>query len=469
MKSFVPMLLLAVAGCGHLPFETTSPAHALAPATAAAVQRDWGYQPAQVQSGASWSAYGGLELQRLIALATESASSVAEARARIADARARIAAAGARTGLDGAVNASARGQRQSENGTLPLARLGADRDQMLYQVGFDATWELDLFGGVRAGLDAAEARLGSAEAELDAVRLSLAAEVTRTWIDLNAARIEADQQWALVATLEQSLAHIRRRNSAGDVSHREVEDWIQRVAVAQAALPAIQARARAAQIALATLTGQPAEATAWLMAAPATLPERPVPAGVTRAEVISGRPDVLAAEARLRASVSDTTIARAQLYPRIAFSFGGGWQATEPGDLAAGSSLFGSFGPVLSWQLFDRGRVRAEITASDLREAAALRSWEQSVIGAINDVERAFSDVSAADSALQDWLNARNAARHADGHAARRFSAGDISRIERLDALRNLQDAELSVTRANAASLQARVALDKALGSARSH
>lgn len=466
MRRLILFLLLGMSSCAHRA-DVTGSASRLSPPVADAVASGWKNRLPKT-GGAMPEAtaynYADRDLAHLVDLALERSTNVAEARARIADARARLAAAGARTGPDGSLSGSARSQRQSKNGTLPIARIGLDRDQELYQVGFDASWELDLFGGVRAGVDAADARLGASEAELSTIRLSVATEVLRTWNEFQASRIELEQQRGLLGTLEESLSYVRRRADAGDLSFREVEEWIQRIASARAALSGLEGRVEAARLALATLSGQPAEALNGLMDQPAAFLNLDSPPELTRAEVIGQRPDIVASERRLRAAIADTVVANAQLYPRIALSLNGGWQASELPDLFSTGSVFGSIGPSITWRILERGRVRADIAASSAREGAALRTWEQAVIFAINDVERARSDVATAQTALQERMSAGRAAQQVDAHAARRLVAGDISRIERLEVARIRIEAEQATTRARLQAAQAGLAFDKALG-----
>lgn len=412
-----------------------------------------------------WSTLGDPELERLVDTALTQNLDIRQAAARIDEARAlRDRAAGQQLPTV-SVGASVNRRRQSENGPLPVGSIpGLDASQTIYDAGFDAAWELDLFGANRRALEGASARLQATEAEAQGVRMRIVAEVARTWFEATGAREELLVQQATVATLQQTLSLMRSRAALGDVSRVDVDAAHERWAAANAMLPGIEARQRGAVLGLGVLLGAPPERELKLLdtAAPArVLPALPVG---ERADILRRRPDVLAAERRLAASTADIGVATAELFPKLSIGAGGGFQALNPGDWFDSSSTRFSIVPLISWRLFDGGRVRAEIRAREASQRQTALGYEQAVLAALGDAERALGDYNADLDTLTRRQAALDASRRSFGYAEARFAAGDITRIELLAAQRLLHEAETVNLRAQTAAAVQLVALYKAIG-----
>ncbi|MFC7300438.1 efflux transporter outer membrane subunit [Cognatiluteimonas weifangensis] len=412
-----------------------------------------------------WTTLGDPVLERLIAAALAQNLDLRQAAARIDEARAlRDRAAGNRAPVV-AAGASANRRRQSENGPLPIGAIpGLDASQTIYDAGFDAAWELDLFGARRRALEGATARLQATAVEAQGVRMRVVAEVARAWFDAAGAGHELDAQQALVATLRQTLDLVRQRAALGDASAADVDAAYAQWSAADAALPEIRARRRAAVLGIGVLLGAPPERELALLDAAPPAPALPtLPVGA-RADVLRRRPDVLAAERRLAASTADIGVAAAELFPKLSIGVGGGFQALATGDWFDASSRRFSILPMISWRLFDGGRVRAEIRAREAAERQAALAYEKAVLTALEDAERALGDYRAGLDTLARRRSALDASRRSHAHAARRFAAGDIARVELLAAERLLHEAETSAARAQTAAAVRLVALYKALG-----
>lgn len=412
-----------------------------------------------------WSTLGDPELERLVDTALAQNLDIRQATARIDEARAlRDRAAGQQLPTASA-GASVNRRRQSENGPLPIGSIpGLEASQTIYDAGFDAAWELDLFGANRRGLEGASARLQATEAEAQGVRMRIAAEVARTWFEATGAREELRTQQAMVATLQQTLDLMRSRAALGDVSEADVEAAYKRLAAASAALPDIEARQRGAVLSIGVLLGSPPERELKLLnsaASTLTLPTLPVG---ERADILRRRPDVLAAERRLAASTADIGVATAELFPKLSIGAGGGFQALSPGDWFDSSSTRFSILPLISWRLFDGGRVRAEIRAREAAQRQAALGYEQAVLAALGDAERSLSDYDAGLATLARRQAALDAARRSAGHAEARYAAGDITRIELLAVQRLLHEAETANAHAQTTAAVQLVALYKAIG-----
>ncbi|HEY0887727.1 MAG TPA: efflux transporter outer membrane subunit [Ramlibacter sp.] len=429
----------------------------------------WTVQP-QGESGPAdlahwWSTLGDPTLDRLVTTALAQNLDLRQAAARVDEARAlRDRAAGERLPSLGAA-ASVNRRRQSENGPLPVGAVpGLAAMQTIYDVGFDAAWEADLFGARRRALEGANARLQATEVETQGARVRVVAEVARTWFTAVGAKWELYAQQGKLDTLQQTVDLVRLRHAVGDASAADVDAARAQWAQLAAALPEIEARQRAAVLALGVLVGAPPERElALLQARFAPRQLRPLPVG-ERAEVLRRRPDVLAAERRLAASSADIGVATAELFPKLSISVGGGFQALSTGDWFDASSSRFSILPLISWRLFDGGRVRAEIRSREAAARQAALAYEQAVLAALGDAERALGDYHAGLDALDGRRVALEAAHANHGHARSRYAAGDIALVELLAAQRNLHDAETAAVRAHTGAATQLVALYKALG-----
>ena len=426
-------------------------------------------QPAAAQAPADlsawWTTLGDPTLDRLVATALSDNLDLRQAQARIAEERAlRDRAAGGYAPTVGA-SASVTRRRQSKNGPLPIGAIpGLARDQTIHDTGFDATWEIDLFGATRRAVEGAEARMQAAQEDADGVRISIAAEVARSYLSLRGAQRELAARQASVHALAHTVELVGQRFHAGDAAQADVDAAQARLDAAAAGLPAIQARLRAAALGLGVLLGAPPERELALLdstAAPITL--APIPVG-QRADLLRRRPDVRAAERRLAARSADIGVATAELFPKLSIGASGGFQALEAGRLFESASQTFSIMPLISWRVFDGGRVRAQIRASEAREQQAALAYEKAVLTALGDAERALGDYRLGVEAVRLQRTALEAARRSYAHAQARYAAGDIALTDLLAEERVLRDAEDGYARTHTAAAVDLVALFKALG-----
>lgn len=434
-----------------------------------AADGDWS-QPVVVAPGPVdlarwWANLGDPVLERLIDTALAQNLDLRQAAARIDEARAlrdRVAGAQAPVATTGA---SVNRRRQSENGPLPIGAIpGLDATQTIYDAGFDAAWEVDLFGANRRALESADARVQATEADAQGMRMRIVAEVARAWFTAVGTAYEWRAQQAMLATLEQTLELVRKRQAAGDASVADVQAAYGQWAAASAALPDIQARQRAAVLSLGVLLGAPPERELSLLeTVPESITLRALPVG-ERVEVLRRRPDVLAAERRLAASTADIGVATAELFPKLSIGVGGGFQALDTGKWFDSASTRFSILPLVSWRLLDGGRVRAEIRAREAAERQAALAYVQAVLAALGDAERALGDYHAGLDTLVRRAAALDANRRSHDHARARYAAGDIALVELLAAERLLHEAESASVRAHTTAAVQLVALYKALG-----
>jgi len=433
----------------------------------------WTAQPdaaAQQQDGVldmePWRAMGDPLLTQLIERAATANLDLVQAEARLREARAmRDAVAGRHLPEIGA-KASTMRQRLSKNGQTPIANIpGFDREFSLFDAGFDASWEIDLWGGTRRAVEAAGRRVELAEAGRREMQLRVVAEVVRSYAELRGAqareatlRTEAKAQSTIAAL-------VRKRYEAGEVARFDDARAEAQARAAQAALPAAQARIRTAANGLALLTAQPPEALRDRLLTPAPLPRPPalIITGL-RSDILQRRPDIAMAEAQLAAATADVGVQTANLFPRLSLvgSFGQQSRTTET-LFSSGSTGFG-IGPALHWPLFSGGRIRAQIRAAGARKDGAAAAYEQAVLGALADSETALNRYAAALAAARDLSIARERSATALSLAEQRYKAGEDDLIIFMDATSRANSIARAADDADITALQAHAALVKALG-----
>ncbi|KVO90828.1 RND transporter [Burkholderia ubonensis] len=330
---------------------------------------------------------------------------------------------------------------------------GAPRDQRdkpTSSVGINAAWELDLFGRVRRAVEAQRAETAASAADVRALRIAIAGEVARAYVDLRGsqerlriARENADNQ-------RQTLALIDARARA------QVESTTSRIAVYEAAIGVDEHR-------LAVLTGQPPGALIGELDAPAPLPAlvADIDPG-TPGDLLRRRPDVAAAEARLHAATARVGVATADLFPRFTLTGVLGSMSSSYGFFRSGSDT-NLIALGVDWSFLDVGRVRARLAASNADAAGKLAQYRQTVLGALEEAENALLRVARTrDEATHLERAATDSARAAQlAHA--RFTAGAIDYYEVLDAERTLLQAQDAAADGRLRSADATVALYKAL------
>lgn len=325
--------------------------------------------------------------------------------------------------------------RLSKSETLP----GQPRRSESYRASVDASWEIDLFGRVRRSVEAAQAQAGSREALLRGVQAGVAAAVAATWFELGG--IEAEL--AVVASIRQSqrdsLALVERLVSAGAASELDrlrAEALLRSVEVAA---PELERRRAASVNALAVLLGEVPQTFSLPAATPASeaLTVRTIAVG-DPATLLARRADIAAAERNLAAATARIGIATAGLYPEVQVAGSIGLVAGSLDALGDAGMQSGFLGPVIRWNLFDAGRVRARIAASEARTREALIAYDQTVLRALQETDDAFKAYGTAGSTLGLRLLESAANREAARLARLQFSAGaglylDVLEAERAD------------------------------------
>ena len=457
----LPLLaLLALAGC------TVGPDYQR-PAPTAATQASWlePGMPGAIDL-AWWDSFGDPQLSALVNRAIAQAPDLREAEARLAEARAnRDAVLGGRLpGVE--AKGSVTEDRLSENGQLPIGNIpGVDREFRLFDLGFDASWEVDLWGRRARQTEAANARAEAALYGRRDVMLTLIGEVARSYFDLRAAQAEAASAQALAGSDAELARLTQLRFAAGEASRLERERAEGAARTSAAAVPEADARAAAAAYRIAALVGAAPEEVAPELRKPAPLPSSPdtILVGV-RSELLERRPDIRRAERELAAATADIGIATADLFPRFSLFGSLGQQARTPGDLFSSESTRLQIGPSFSWPIFSGGTIRAQIRAADARAQGAAARYEKAVLGALSDSETAINRFLNARVTEVEASSAVDRERSAYALAGKRANSGEDDRLTLTRARQSLLTAERRADQARAAKGQAAVALYKALG-----
>ncbi|MCI0540701.1 MAG: efflux transporter outer membrane subunit [Verrucomicrobiales bacterium] len=339
------------------------------------------------------------------------------------------------------------------------------REVEFYDVGFDATWELDLFGRVRRSVQAANAGLGAAEATRLDVLVSVTAEVARNYFELRGlqnqlavARKNADVQTETLKVTESRLEG--GRGTDFDVSRSR-----SLLNLTLSTIPPLEAAIQRTIHRLGVLTGQqPTALIAELSAReplPATLP--PI-ALADPAALLRRRPDIRAAERSLAAATARIGVATADLFPRVTFNGNISLQAETFSGLGNSGADTWSFGPHITWAALDFGHVQARIKAADARTEASLAFYERTVLTALEETEGALVEFGTEQS-RQTFLEASaQASQKAAALAHQRYDAGAADFLSVLDAERTLLEAQDRLAASQTRTVTALVAVFKSLG-----
>ncbi len=437
-----------------------------------------------------WSVFKDPVLDRLVDEAQRQNLDVQTAALRIEEARAQRGAAAAQ----GRPSVSGMGlggrQRSSQNGFTSALAGGGSQQQGggasggsgsgsgaseqaapspysdLFQVGFDATWELDLWGKARRGVEAADAGIVSAEQARGNARISLTAEVARTYLALRGAQRQRAIVLADIADQQQLLKLTDSRSRSGFASKADSVQQQAQLSASEAQLPPIDQNIAQAMNRLALLLALPPGALADRLGpvpqADVALPPE-VPVGLP-GDLLRRRPDILKSEADLHAATAKVGQAKAQLFPSITLGGVAGLQSVHADSLTDWASRFWIGGAQISIPIFEGGKLKAQIRTADAQMKEAALAWRSTVLGAYHEADdalEAYADEQRHAAALGRALAD---ARRSDDLMRSRHRSGFVSMIEVLDAQRQVHQAEQQALQSNVTASTDLVALYKALG-----
>ena len=419
-------------------------------------------------TGPWWSAFGDDELDGLIVEALERSPDLDAAAARLAaaQARARIAGADLLPTVDGSFSAS-RGRRNFIGFPIFGPEGGGDERVLTsintnFGLSLNVSWEADLWGRVRAGREGALALTDAASAQVAAAALSLAGQTAKSYFAVVEAREQVELAEATLETLSTTTGWVRRRYEAGVREALDLRLARSDEEIGRATLAGRQQTLDALERQLETLVGRYPDRTVDTAGALET-PPPPIPPGVP-SEIVTRRPDLAAAEARLAAAGFDVAAARAALYPRIALTGSYGRSSEELEDLLDNDFTVWSIAGNLMQPIFDAGRLRAGVDLAEATFEEATATYAGQVLEAFREVETALAAdtyLAAREEALDAAANEAEAARDL---ADDRYRLGLQGFLTVLEAQRRVYDARSGLLQARRARLDARVDLILALG-----
>ncbi len=342
---------------------------------------------------------------------------------------------------------------------------GVSSDQNLYQAGLDAAWELDIFGGIRRNVESANANIHAAEESLRDVQVSLAAEVA-----LNYVQLRGFQQQIVIAQdnlkAQRHTADItRQRFYAGFVSGLDVANANAQVYTTESQIPVLETSARQSIYALSVLLARPPADMVKDLSETELIPVTPpeIPVGLP-SDLLRRRPDIRRAEDQIHSATAQIGVATADLFPKFSLTGAVNWQSSAFDKWFTDPSRSSSFGPSVSWAIFQGGSIVSNIHVQEALRDQAFVTYQKTVLTALQDVENAlvaFGKEWEHRKALNDAVVAN---RKAVNLAMQLYTEGQTDFLSVLDAERSLyasEDALVQSTRNTATDL---IALYKALG-----
>jgi len=419
--------------------------------------------PSTFASAPFWRGFGDSTLEQLVVEALRANNDVHVAEARLTSTRASHRLAAFDLAPTVTASGSALRQRQSVAQIPGLESQLPHRD--LYDVGFDAAWELDIFGRVRKSISAQGAFVSSAEHGLEDVQVSLAAEVARSYFELRGAQ----RQLAVAKRNAENQAHTvaltQDRLTAGRGTAFDIERARSVLQLTLAGVPLIETQIAATRNHIAVLLGRAPDAVPPSLLAAGDLPRLPDSVNVgSREQLVGRRPDVLAAERQLAAYSLSVGAAQAEMFPRLSLGASAGYAATRFGSLTGPGNSRILVGPVVSFPLLDIGRVRTRVDVAEAKRSEARARYNATVLQATEETESALVSYDRAHARLGILTEAVGASTRASALAQQRFEAGLTDFLQVLDAQRTLLDAENQLAQAHTAAATALVAVYKAVG-----
>ena len=412
-----------------------------------------------------WEALSDPVLNGLVDAALEGSPNVAAANARIAQARAGLAAN--RTALLPSLNVSAVAPYFNVPGGLfnSNGQSGGRDSVNVYNVGFDSSWELDLFGGTRRKIEAASARAQAAEAGLADAQVTLSAEVVRLYVAMRARQAEVallDRQAAIDAQLV-TLAD--QRLQRGTASEQPLDQARAEASQTEGDLAKAHADVTVLADQLAVLTGQEPGALDALAAQPGPVPLPPARVSVgDPALLLRNRPDIRMAERQLAAANADVGVQIANRFPKISFMGLLGLGGQNVSDIFDPAKIIGLALPQIKWSLFDGGRVKAQVSNARGAYAEAEANYRGKVLGALQDAETSLTRFGGQRIAYGKAIDSENQAARTASLQMQRADAGTIGRSDALTAQRQRLQAEVGTVWARAELTTDFIAVEKALG-----
>lgn len=416
-----------------------------------------------------WDGFGDPQLTRFVTLALKQNLDFAQASARVAQARAGLGAANAALLPSG--NISGQAGRAYQSVETPLGQVlnsspKFDRYGNTYEADLGVAWDLDMFGGLRRGREAAQAEYQASEAGAVATRLAVAAQTADIYISIRGLQTRLEIAHKQVKTQQELLSTINLlygKGLAAELQVRQAEGALDQV---RASIPVLESGLDTAMNALDVMLGTSPGTHRSELANATSIPLAPQIASTgSPGDLLRRRPDLIVAERRLAASNARIGMAVSEYYPKLSFNgLIGSATSVSSGNLfsSGASQAAGMIG--LRWRLFDFGRINAQIDQAKGQEAEALAAYRLAVLRATEDVENSFSTLVKREDQADILAHGVDSLSRARGASYAAYQKGVVSLIEVLQADDNLLRASDMRAQAQTESARAAVAAFKALG-----
>ena len=354
---------------------------------------------------------------------------------------------------------ASRGQSNSAGGGVNFGSIITER----YSASFDAQWEVDVWGKIRAGVSAAEANRDAAAADYEAARQSIAAQTAQAYFDLVAATRLRDLAGRQLDSFQSTLDLVNRRFELGTADLGELSLAKTDVENAKSSINGRTDSRNQAARRIAALTGAYPDASLGADSWPSL--RRSVKSGIP-STLLMRRPDIYSAYQLILAADSNVKVAHADLFPSFGLTASGGRQSGELKGLADSDFTVWSIAANLTAPILDGGRLRAELGAANARAKQALATYRSTVLNAFREVENALGSELYLKKQEEATASALSAAKAAEERSLRNYESGLVEILTVLDATRRRFSAEESLINLRNLRFQNRVALALALGKA---
>jgi NodT family efflux transporter outer membrane factor (OMF) lipoprotein len=405
-----------------------------------------------------WTTLQDPVLVRLIQQAVEGNLDIQEARSRVREARARrrIEESALFPVIDSSADVTR--SRSSENS-------GSGQENTLYSAGFDAGWELDVFGGTRRSIEAAGADLEASEADLQDVLVSLLAEVALNYAEVRIFQARLGVAEANIAAQEETYHLTRSRFEAGLSDELAVQQALYSLESTRSQLPTLRTGLDTAKNRLAVLLGKPPGSVHQELSEDRPIPVPPITIAVgVPADTLRRRPDIRRAERLLAGQTARIGVATADLYPKFRLAGSIGLESISSGDWLQWASRAWRIGPNISWNVFDAGAIRQNIEVQTALQQQALNRYHAAVLTALEEVENALKAYAEEQIRRDSLILATDAAQKAFLLAEDQYRAGLIDFIIVLIAQRSVLSLQDELATSEGAVTSNFVRLYKALG-----
>jgi outer membrane protein, multidrug efflux system len=417
-------------------------------------------EPAEIAEW--WKNFHDPELDSLISRAVQSNLSAREAQERILQARAAGHVAGAGLWPQATASGSAATTKTSAIGNSTSESSGT---RNLFQAGLDAAWELDFFGGVRRGIEAANADIQAAVENSRDVMVSLTAEVALDYMDLRGLQQQIAIANENLVAQRQTAEYAQKRYGVGFASGLDVANADAQVATTLAQISPLEAAAKQTIYSLSVLLGQEPGALLSELSPAAVIPPVPpsVPVGLP-SDLLERRPDIRSAEAQAHGATARIGVATADLFPKFSLTGALGLQSTALSTLTNGGtgSILGAGG--VTWPIFNAGSIRANIQIQNAIQRQALLAYQQTVLTALQDVESALVAYGKEQQHHAAIADAVTANKTAVDLSTKLYVAGQTDFLNVLTAQRNLYATQAALVQSDQTIDTDLIALYKALG-----